>query len=192
MGKIKYLTKEEKLLAKKLNQKKYYEKNKEKEKNKEIEKEKRKNYRIKNKDSRKNYQQEYRKKNKESIREKRIQYTKNRYNTDILFKLSTIIRNSIKQSLKIKKYIKNGQTNEIIGCSYQKLKEYLESLFEPWMNWNNYGLYNGELNYGWDIDHIIPLSSAKSESELLMLNHFSNLQPLCSHINRYVKRNNII
>ena len=57
------------------------------------------------------------------------------------------------------------------------------------MDWGNHGLYNGELDYGWDIDHIIPLSTATTEEELLKLNHFSNLQPLCSKINRDVKRN---
>lgn len=60
------------------------------------------------------------------------------------------------------------------------------------MNWNNHGLYDGELNYGWDIDHIIPLSSAKTEEELLELNHFSNLQPLCSKVNRDIKKNHLI
>ncbi len=59
------------------------------------------------------------------------------------------------------------------------------------LNWNNRGLYNGELNYGWDIDHIIPLSSAKTEEEMILLNHYSNLQPLCSKINRDIKRDNI-
>jgi hypothetical protein len=55
------------------------------------------------------------------------------------------------------------------------------------MNWDNYGLYNGESNYGWDIDHIIPSSSAITEEELIKLNHFTNLQPLCSYINRKIK-----
>ena len=57
------------------------------------------------------------------------------------------------------------------------------------MNWSNHGKYNGEFNFGWDIDHIIPISSAKSEEEIIQLNHYTNLQPLCSYINRVVKRN---
>jgi hypothetical protein len=40
------------------------------------------------------------------------------------------------------------------------------------MNWNNYGYY------GWHIDHIKPLSSAKNEFELIKLFHYTNLQPL--------------
>lgn len=59
------------------------------------------------------------------------------------------------------------------------------------MTWNNYGLYNSEFNYGWDIDHIIPLSSAKNEEEVLKLNHYTNLQPLCSKINRDIKKDKI-
>jgi hypothetical protein len=57
------------------------------------------------------------------------------------------------------------------------------------MTWDNYGLYNGEPNYGWDIDHKIPSSSAITEEDLIKLNHYTNLQPLCSKINRDVKRN---
>ena len=56
------------------------------------------------------------------------------------------------------------------------------------MNWDNYGLYNGELNYGWDIDHIIPHSLGKTENEILKLNHYTNLQPLSSHTNRDIKK----
>ena len=59
------------------------------------------------------------------------------------------------------------------------------------MSWNNHGKYNKELNYGWDIDHIIPVSSATSEEQLIKLNHYSNLQPLCSKINRDIKKNKL-
>ena len=57
------------------------------------------------------------------------------------------------------------------------------------MTWENYGLYNGELNYGWDIDHIIPQSYGNTEEEIIKLNHYTNLQPLCSKVNRDIKRN---
>ncbi len=59
------------------------------------------------------------------------------------------------------------------------------------MNWNNAGVYKkNSFNVGWDIDHIIPLSTAKTEEELLKLCYYSNTQPLCSKINRDIKRDN--
>ena len=66
----------------------------------------------------------------------------------------------------------------------------LENQFESWMNWDNYGLYNGQEKYGWDIDHIIPLTTASNTEEMLRLNHYTNLQPLCSFKNRVIKRDN--
>ena len=74
----------------------------------------------------------------------------------------------------------------------EDFKKYLESKFEPWMSWDNYGLYNGIGNYGWDLDHIIPISSAITENDVIKLNHYTNLQPLCSFINRNVKKNKFI
>ena len=59
------------------------------------------------------------------------------------------------------------------------------------MDWHNRGLYNGITDYGWDIDHIIPLDTAITEDDVIRLNHYTNLQPLCSHYNRDIKKNNI-
>lgn len=59
------------------------------------------------------------------------------------------------------------------------------------MNWDNRGPHNGTPDYGWDIDHIIPLKTATCESDIIRLNHYTNLQPLCSYINRDVKRSMI-
>jgi hypothetical protein len=98
----------------------------------------------------------------------------------------------------LNKYLRRGKCDksdnvayflEKLGCSFEEFKIYLESKFESWMSWENYGKYNGELNYGWDIDHINPLSNAKTEEEIYNLSHYTNLQPLCSKINRDVKRN---
>ena len=63
------------------------------------------------------------------------------------------------------------------------------------MNWENYGTPKDGIiapNKSWDIDHIKPLSSFKTEQELLKLNHYTNLRPLCSHYNRFVKRDNFL
>ena len=59
------------------------------------------------------------------------------------------------------------------------------------MTWDNHGIYNGELNYGWDIDHVIPISSSKTEEDVVNLNHYTNFQPLDGYINRYIKRNKV-
>jgi hypothetical protein len=107
-------------------------------------------------------------------------------------KFASNIRNLIGHSIRKKGFIKKSKTNDILGCSFEELKQHLESKFEPWMDWNNRGLYNGELNYGWDIDHIIPVSSAKTEEEILKLNHYINLQPLCSYTNRCIKRDKLL
>ena len=59
------------------------------------------------------------------------------------------------------------------------------------MNWDNYGnpvdgVY--EINKTWDFDHKIPLSSANTEEEIIKLCHYTNLQPLCSYLNRFIKK----
>jgi len=115
-------------------------------------------------------------------------YIKNRMECDKLFHLEIIIRNSIRSTFRNKNHRKSSKTVEILGCSFEDFKIYLESKFEDWMTWENRGLYNGELNYGWDIDHIIPASSAETEEDIIRLNHYTNLQPLCSKVNRDIKR----
>lgn len=111
---------------------------------------------------------------------------------DPLFLMKESTRAMIRRTLSNKGVKKVNSSELILGCSYAEFKLYLESKFESWMNYNNYGKYNGELNYGWDIDHIIPMSSAETEEDVLRLNHYSNLQPLCSKVNRDIKKDKII
>src|ERR1035437_9278112 len=98
----------------------------------------------------------YREKNKELIAKKNKIYEKNKILTDKLFKLKHNVKTMISSSFKTKGFVKKSKTLLILGCSFDEFKLYLESKFEPWMNWDNKGKYNGELNYGWDIDYIIP------------------------------------
>jgi hypothetical protein len=135
------------------------------------------------------YHIEYRKK----YREKRNSRDINRKLSDPLYNIkvgvTSLIKNSIKNRYKYTSYRKNSKTIDILGCSYDDFKYYIESKFESWMNWENKGKYNGEFNYGWDLDHIIPISSAKTEEDVIRLNHYTNFQPLCSKVNRDIKRN---
>ena len=113
---------------------------------------------------------------------------------DPLYKLKISFSRRLNKLLKRVKC--NKSTNkpyylDKLGCSFEEFKIYLESKFEDWMTWKNYGLYNGELNYGWDIDHIIPSSTAKNENDIHHLSHYSNLQPLCSKTNRDIKKDKI-
>jgi len=120
-------------------------------------------------------------------------YVKNRYNNEPLYKLKRNLRSSTIRAYKNISLIKNITTEILLGCSYEDFKIYLESKFEDWMTHDNYGMYKkNTYNYGWDIDHIIPLSYAKTEEELIKLFHYTNLQPLCSKINRDIKKDNIL
>ena len=164
--------------------KKYYQDNK------ELIREKQNNYYLENKEVVRNIQKEYRDNNREVLTIKNREYSK-RYkknkSSDVLWVLSSRIRTMIGNSLRGNGYLKESKTETILGCSFEEFKLYLESKFENWMTWENRGLFNGELNYGWDIDHIIPLDSAETEEDIIKLNHYTNLQPLCSYTNRHIK-----
>ena len=149
-------------------------------------------YYEKNKGRIADYSKLYYKNNKQYIAKRALAYITALLKSDALFKLSTRIRNAISKAIKSKGFTKNKKTIEMLGCSFEEFKTYLESKFETWMNWSNYGKYNGELNFGFDIDHIIPLCVAKTEEEIIKLNHYTNLQPLCSKVNRDIKKGNII
>jgi len=170
----------------------------EKLKMKEYQKEYQKCYREKNSknlteekiEKRKEYRNNWQNKNKNKIAEK----VREKYNNDPLFKLSHILRTRIRESFDIKKCKKNNKTEKILGCTFKQFKIYLESKFEDWMTWDNHGKSNDGIfapNKSWDIDHIIPLHKATTEEEIIKLNHYTNLQPLCSYVNRIVKKNKI-
>jgi hypothetical protein len=118
-------------------------------------------------------------------------YHKNRMENDPIYRVKHTVRNLINCSIYHKGFTKNSRTFDILGCSYEDFKCHIESNWEGWMSWDNYGLYNGDENYGWDLDHIVPVSSAQCEEDIIRLNHYSNIQPLCSYVNRNVKRDNI-
>lgn len=186
----KQLKRESDKLYRKNNKEKLAKKQKEyRENNCESIKEYSKNYIKINKEKLLISQRLYRDNNKNLVKSKRNDYEKKRKDSDPVYKLRKSLSSSFLKIIKRNGYTKKDKTINILGCSFEEFKSYIEDKFESWMNWDNRGKYNGQLDFGWDMDHIIPISSATTEEELLKLNHYTNFQPLCSHINRDIKRN---
>jgi hypothetical protein len=78
--------------------------------------------------------------------------------------------------------------------SINDLYNHLESLFEPWMNWDNQGTYNkntwddnDQSTWFWRLDHIIPRSDlpyeSMSDKNFQKVWALSNLRPLAAKQN---------
>jgi hypothetical protein len=132
----------------------------------------RKKHYEKNQDEIKNKRKEYYDSNKEKVLLCNSNYVKKRIKGDVIFKLIINVRSRMSAYVNKNKIHKNNNTFNIVGITPIELKEYLEKKFQDGMCWENYG------TYGWHIDHIVPLSIAKTEEELYKLCHYTNLQPL--------------
>lgn len=94
-------------------------------------------------------------------------YRKRNSIIECVYKIRVLINNSIRYQ----GFTKKSKTFEILGCTKEELHKHLEN---TWLK--NYGqVYNNEPVH---IDHIIPLSSAKTEQDVLRLNYYTNLQYL--------------
>ena len=70
---------------------------------------------------------------------------------DPKFRIKNSLGALMRYHLKKNETTKPGKLEEVLGYSISELKEHLESKFEPWMNWDNYGTE-------WHIDHVVPAS----------------------------------
>lgn len=108
----------------------------------------------------------YRDRNKEELSQK----IKDKKKNDPLFRLSDSIRTLIWISINKMGYKKNSKTSNILGCSFEEFKSYIESQFNDNMTWENYG--------EWHLDHKTPVSWAETEEQVYELNRYTNFQPL--------------
>jgi hypothetical protein len=147
-----------------LSQKKYSQNNKEKLNQYKQE------WADKNRDKVRSYKNEYRQKNKYQINRKAGLVRKNRRNIDELYALTTRVRDLTSKAFRFHGFAKDSQTCKNLGCEWEFLKKYIEQRFQEGMTWEN--------RSEWHIDHIIPLSSAKTKNQLIKLFHYTNLRPL--------------
>jgi hypothetical protein len=119
-------------------------------------------------------------KNKLNILSKNALRYKKLKQIDLNFRLRCNLSSRISNA--IRGIAKSKQTIELLGCSVDDLKVYLESKFKDGMSWDNYG------KNGWHVDHITPcarydLSDPEQQKQCF---HYTNLQPLWA-IENFVK-----
>jgi hypothetical protein len=140
-------------------------------KNKNKVNESRKKWLINNKEQRSDYLKKYNKKYYDENKIVRLEYSKEKQKeyrkTNPLYRVKSNLRRRINRYLKSK----SESTENILGMPYSDFIIYLENKFTEGMTLDNLGK-------NIHIDHIIPLSSAKTEEELYKLCHYTNLQPL--------------
>jgi hypothetical protein len=71
--------------------------------------------------------------------------------------------------------IKKSATFDMLGYTPAALKSHLEKQFTKGMSWDN--------RAEWQVDHIIPISTARCEADVITLNQLSNLRPMWSKQN---------
>jgi hypothetical protein len=140
----------------------------------------------KNKDKVRIFTRKWSRKNPEKVAKysktwklKNPDYKRNRRKIDSKFNLIERCRTRLANALKVRGHRKSSSILLHIGCTPQFLIEYIESLFQPGMSWEN--------KSEWQIDHISPFAKACSEEEIYKLCHYTNIQPLWANENR-IKR----
>jgi hypothetical protein len=122
----------------------------------------------KNKERRKKYGADP--KNREKIRVQQRKWHKERRQSDPLYKLVCNIRTRISVSITNAGFKKNSKTHKILNCSFEEFMSHLEKQFNSGITWENYGK--------WHLDHIVPVSLASTEEEIIKLNYYKNFQPM--------------
>ncbi len=142
-------------------------------KNKDKNVEKARNYRKANREAILARLAIYRKNNPEKVLAASKKYLHKKLKEDSVFKFKCSIRTLIGLAFMRAcngTYKKSQRTEEILGCSLNTLFYHIESQFLPGMSWERRSEFH--------IDHIIPLATAKTEEDIIRLNHYTNLRPL--------------
>ncbi len=151
-------------------------------------------YTAQNKERIRIRQMEYRQANLEKVREiervsrkkhrqQRQERENDRCRNDPQVHVRKCLRMRLGQALRKSGTQKTIRTMDLIGTDIKALMNYIESLWQPGMSWDNYGsLADGSkpTDQVWHIDHILPCASFNllDPEEQKKCFHYTNLQPL--------------
>lgn len=114
---------------------------------------------------------------------------------DPSYKLRMYTSKIIWEVLKKNNSSKHGKSIiNYLPFTFTELRQYLESLFEPWMTWQNHGKYDPNIwkndddtTWKWQLDHIVPQSKLKynnlEDENFKKCWALSNLRPLSAKQN---------
>lgn len=104
-----------------------------------------------------------------------------RYANDPAFALRHATRNRIHAALNaaVGSPGKASPTLELLGCSAEEYRVYLEVLFEPGMSWENWA------HDGWHVDHTVPIASfdLTTDDGQRAAFHYTNTRPMWAEEN---------
>ena len=126
-------------------------------------------------------------------REETKRKARKRRKQDPSWRLRKNVGTSVANSLRGRGYTKDSSCFDYLDYTLEDLREHLESQFEPWMSWDNWGQITTDRRT-WNIDHIYPHSKLPYDS----MEHpnfkkcwaLDNLRPLCAIEN--IKKSNKI
>lgn len=129
------------------------------------------------------YRKKWKKDNKKHVKE----YSK-KYDSQPHIRIKKSITGAVRKFIKDRNISKNEKIINSLGYSGFDLERHLESLFEPWMSWDNWGNYNPKTwddsdssTWTWQIDHIEPLANfsfcSEIDKEFMKAWSLDNLRP---------------
>jgi hypothetical protein len=116
-------------------------------------------------------------KNNEKRTAARRKNLQKRRDEDSQYRMKMALHVRLYDAVKRQKGIKSSKTLELLGCTVEDLRLFLETEFVEGMTWENYGQ--------WHIDHTRPCASFNLEDpeEQKKCFHWTNLQPLWAQDN---------
>lgn len=108
--------------------------------------------------------------NGDAMREVRNGWRRVKRKTDPVYAMESRVRALLLTAFKRKGFTKRSTTYRIVGCSWPDLADHIQRQFLRGMSWSN--------REKWHLDHIVPLATAKTETDVVALNHFTNLRPI--------------
>jgi hypothetical protein len=136
---------------------------------------------IKYRQDKKEHFKEYNKiyKSTPEFKKDRREKDKKRRQEDPLYRTKQNLHRDVWHFYNLRGSKKEGRTHELLGYTAKECNDYIESLFQEGMTWEN--------RDEWDIDHIIPASYFTSIDQMKECFALSNLKPEWKEWNRWKK-----